>query len=59
MPLSILIKVVVYGFPALLLVLGFLSNLNPWAPGSGWGLIYVAIGLWVVELIAAGFGVHA
>jgi hypothetical protein len=59
MPLGIVIKVVVYGFPALLLLLGFLSNLNPFDPGSGWGLIYAAIALWVIELIAAGFGIHA
>jgi hypothetical protein len=59
MGFSVLVKVVVYGFPALLLLIGFLSNLNPWAPGSGWNLIYIAIGLWVVELAAAAFGIHA
>jgi hypothetical protein len=59
MALSIIIKVFVYGFPGLLVVVGLVENVDPFlAPGSGNWLIVSGLVVWIVEAILAARGIR-
>ena len=58
MSVSVVVKVVAYGFPALLLLVGLALTLDPSATAAGYWLIGIAVFLWLIEVFARARGVR-